>query len=157
MASLSKEHMTQFEEQGYLVVEGLLDQEKDLQPVIDEYSALLDSLAKDWYAAGDLSATYGDLPFGERLTRIIAESGQAYYQHMDFSLPQATITEETPIHHGPAIFNLLRSPRLLDAVECFIGPEIYSNPVQHIRIKPPERALPASISRNPMASRLGCY
>ena len=152
MASLNKEHMTQFEEQGYLVVEGLLDQEKDLQPVIDEYSALLDSLAKDWYAAGDLSATYGDLPFGERLTRIIAESGQAYYQHMDFSLPQATITEETPIHHGPAIFNLLRSPRLLDAVECFIGPEIYSNPVQHIRIKPPERALPASISRNPMTA-----
>ena len=115
MASLGQDHMSQFEEQGYLVVEGLLDQEKDLQPVIDEYSALLDSLAEDWYAAGNLSATYGDLPFGKRLTRIITESGQAYYQHMDVSLPQSNITEETPIHHGPAIFDLLRSPRLLDA------------------------------------------
>ena len=63
-------------------------------------------------------------------------------------MPQAGVTEDTPIHHGPAIFNLLRSPRLLDAVESFIGPEIYSNPVQHVRIKPPERKLPDTMSKN---------
>ena len=33
---------------------------------------------------------------------------------------------------------MLRCPDLLDLVECFIGPEIYSNPVQHVRIKVPE-------------------
>ncbi len=109
MARLSEYDISQFEEQGYVVVEGLLDQGKDLQPVIDEYSALLDSLAKDWHATGDLSQTYGDLPFGERLTRIIAESGQAYYQHMDFSLPQDAITKRPP-SISALLFYLLRSP-----------------------------------------------
>tara|TARA_B100000809_G_scaffold230610_1_gene245174 strand:+ start:453 stop:767 length:315 start_codon:yes stop_codon:yes gene_type:complete len=46
------------------------------------------------------------------------------------------------MHHGPALFDLLRSPRLLDFVEQFIGPEIYCNPVQHTRIKLPEAELP---------------
>ena len=36
----------------------------------------------------------------------------------------------------------MTSPDLLDAVESFIGPEIYSNPVQHIRIKVPESRSP---------------
>lgn len=150
MGLISDSQMDFFETQGYLVVPGLFDLELDIQPVIDEYSALLDDLAHQWHAEGLLSATYADLPFGERLTQIIVESGAMYYQHMDISLPQDGITEETPIHLGPAIFNLLCSPRLLDAVACFIGPEIYSNPVQHVRIKAPERALPDTLARNPL-------
>ncbi|MEM7112511.1 MAG: phytanoyl-CoA dioxygenase family protein [Chloroflexota bacterium] len=152
-AILSAVQLAQFEEEGYLVVRGLFDLEEDIQPVVAEYSALLDHLAKTWVAEGKLSSAYDDLPFGKRLTRIIAESGQAYYQHMDISLPQANVSEETPIHHGPAIFNLMCSPRLLDAVEQFIGSEIYSNPVQHVRIKPPERALPEDFARNPLVTQ----
>jgi phytanoyl-CoA hydroxylase len=34
---------------------------------------------------------------------------------------------------------MLRNERLLDALECIIGPEIYSNPVQHVRLRMPER------------------
>lgn len=150
---LTDTQMTQFAATGYLVVRGLLDWDEDIQPVVAEYMALLDRLAADWVAEGKLSETYAHLPFGERLTQIIAESGQAYYQHMDISLPQANVSEETPIHHGPAIFNLLCSPRLLDAVEQFIGPEIYSNPVQHVRIKPPEHALPDDFARNPLVTQ----
>ena len=37
---------------------------------------------------------------------------------------------------------MLRNEKLLDIIENLIGPEIYSNPVQHIRIKPPEQFLP---------------
>jgi phytanoyl-CoA hydroxylase len=37
---------------------------------------------------------------------------------------------------------MLRCPQLLDLVEGFIGPEIYSNPVQHVRIKAPESREP---------------
>ena len=40
------------------------------------------------------------------------------------------------------MFGLLTHPRLLDVVESVIGGEIYSNPVQHARIKPPRRHLP---------------
>ena len=152
-AILTEAQLTQYEETGYLVVRGLLDLEQDIEPVVAEYTHLLSTLAETWFAKGKLSSTYDDLPFGKRLTRIIAESGQAYYQHMDISLPQSNVSEDTPIHHGPAIFNLLCSPRLLDAVEQFIGPEIYSNPVQHVRIKPPEHALPADFARNPLVTR----
>ena len=42
------------------------------------------------------------------------------------------------MHLGREVFHLLRNPCLLDAIEAFIGPEIYSVPVQHMRIKPPQ-------------------
>lgn len=132
----------QFKNQGYVVVENVLDPERDLQPVIDEYSIILDDLAHRLYAEGRLSSVYNELPFGPRLARIVAETGQTFSQLFDISLPQSGVTEATPVHTGPAIFNLLRNPQLLDVVESFIGPEIYSNPVQHVRIKPPQQLLP---------------
>ena len=45
---------------------------------------------------------------------------------------------------------LLDQESVLDAVECFIGPEIYSNPVQHVRIKLPEHLTPI----NPNTGRI---
>jgi ectoine hydroxylase-related dioxygenase (phytanoyl-CoA dioxygenase family) len=47
----------------------------------------------------------------------------------------------------------LTNPALLDAVEAFIGPEIYSNPVQHIRIKPPASVLAAGQPYDGLVSR----
>lgn len=141
MPALERAQIDQFREEGYLVAEGVLDQEKDLEPVVAEYTALLDGLIERWHAEGTIASTYRDLPFGQRLTKVL-EAGQAYYQHFDIALPQSNVREDTPIHLGAAVFNLLRSPRLLDCVESLIGPEIYSNPVQHVRIKPPERYVP---------------
>lgn len=43
------------------------------------------------------------------------------------------------VHTGPAVFSLLRNPRVLDIVECIVGPEIRSSPVQQMRMKPPEK------------------
>jgi hypothetical protein len=65
-------------------------------------------------------------------------------------LPQSNIRRETPMWHGPAVFEMLRCPGLLDLVECFIGPEIFSNPVQHVRIKVPESREP----RDPVSGAL---
>ncbi|MDP7348742.1 MAG: hypothetical protein QF735_10935, partial [Phycisphaeraceae bacterium] len=124
---------------------GWLDPEEDLAAVIREYAEVLDRLAERLMAEGKLSCLYLGAPFGERLMRIVAEAEPAYDQHFDISLPQANLTEATPIHNGPAVFSLLRNPRLLDLVELFVGPEIYSNPVQHTRIKLPEHLLPESV------------
>jgi len=44
------------------------------------------------------------------------------------------------MHMGPAIFDLIRHERILDAVEDLIGPEITASPIQHVRIKPPQCA-----------------
>lgn len=124
-----------FEDQGYVVIRGLLDDEQDVQPVKDEYEALIDSLSVRWLQEGVVSSTYADLPFERRLAELAAE-GAPYSRHIDISLAGGLM------HRGPAVFNLLRSPRLLDGAELFIGPELYSNPVQHVRIKVPERLIP---------------
>lgn len=138
---LASTALDQFYEQGFAVVEDVLDPQTDLEPLLDEYSMVLDALSRQWHEEGVLTSAYDELPFGPRLIEVVRESGRPYSQYFDISLPLGKITESTPIHLGPAVFDLLRNPRLLDAVENVIGPEIYSNPIQHVRIKPPERLL----------------
>ena len=50
------------------------------------------------------------------------------------------------MHHGPAVFELMRHPRILDVVEDIIGPEIFASPVQQMRMKPPATALHDEVS-----------
>ena len=76
------------------------------------------------------------------MTQIYAESGEVHNKYFDFTLSVANVAHDTPFWVGPAIFNALTAPGLLDAVESLIGPEIYSNPVQHVRIKVPEKDCP---------------
>lgn len=133
---LSQSQLSQFEEEGFLVVENLLDRKLDVEPVVAEYDALLDELCGGWVAQGRLEGTFAELPFEQRLVKVY-QAGCQYTQPLDISLPGGEIRADTPIHLGPAVFGLMRSARLLDAVESFIGPEIYSNPIQHVRIKPP--------------------
>ena len=133
-----------YKTKGYFLVKGLLDPEHDLKPVQEEYSALLDSLVEKWHGEGKLASSYRSLPFGQRICKV-TEAGLDWMKYFDISLPPDTL-HDTPIHLGPAVFNLLRNPQVLDVLEQLIGPEIYSNPVQHIRIKPPERFVPASLS-----------
>jgi hypothetical protein len=132
----------QFHREGYLIVENLLDPVADLDPIIAEYRVVLDTLASELYARGEIASTYAELPFGQRLIEIYKASGTVYAQYFDFSLPQADVREDTPLWVGPAVFATLRNEKLLDTVESIIGPEIYSNPVQHVRLKPPEHLTP---------------
>jgi len=136
-----KVDLERFREQGYLVVEGIFDPVADLDPVVAEYSALLDTLSDEWVANGTIKRDYRELPFAERLAGVLNEAGPSGFQPFDISLPFNGVTEETRIHLGSQVFGLLRNERLLNVVEQFIGPEILSNPIQHVRIKPPSRLL----------------
>jgi hypothetical protein len=142
MAGLTQAQVAQFNREGYLVVEGLFDPVVDIDPVIAEYEGVLDTLARELHAQGQITSTYTDLPFGPRLIEIYKASGKVHAQYFDFSLHGANVTEETQFWVGPAVFAMLRNERLLDAVESIIGPELYSNPVQHVRLKPPEQYTP---------------
>ena len=144
MAIATRIDLDTFQKQGFLVVENVLDPERDLDPVVAEYAALLDDLTQGWHADGKLASTFGDLPFAQRFARVLNEAPRDLnvMGHFDISLPFEGVTEQTPIHLGPQTFGLLTNPRVLDVVEQFIGGEIYSNPIQHTRIKPPERDLP---------------
>jgi len=126
-------------EQGYLVVEDVFDPNTALQPLYDEYADLLDQVARELYAEGRIASTYSDLPFGQRLIQVTRENGDSLSQRFDISLPlRGGLSTDTPIHLGPAVFDVLTDSSLLDLVEEFVGPEIICNPVQHFRAKLPE-------------------
>ncbi|MDQ2783941.1 MAG: phytanoyl-CoA dioxygenase family protein [Chloroflexota bacterium] len=141
MPGLNEAQRQQFADEGFLVVEDVLDPARDFAPVMDEYRAILNGIADTLYAEGAISSRYDDLPFAERLTEICAESKQVLSQHFDFSLPQKGVLPDTPIYTGPAMFRVLANSRLLDLVASVIGPEIFSCPVQHARMKLPKRAV----------------
>ena len=146
MSRLDRASVQKFEDEGYLVVEDLLDEAGDIRPLVAEYEALLERKATQWFCEGRLAESYGELDFGQRLTQVIRELGDACFYHFEISLPFDKIADDTPIHLGPAAFNLLRSPRVLDAVQSLVGPEIYCHPAHHVRIKVPLEAVKNGIN-----------
>ena len=144
MTRLNDEQLEHFHQEGYVVVEDVIDPEEVLGPLEAEYGTVLDHLTRELHEEGVIGSKYAGMEFGERLTRIYQDSGKVHSQYFDFSLPQKNITYDTPMWHGPAVFDVLTSSPLLDAVESIIGPEIYSNPTQHVRLKPPEALTPVN-------------
>ena len=131
-----------FADNGYLVIEDVLDRETVLDPIRREYADILDRLYDGWWREGRVAAAPDGLTFEEKLITAY-RAGCDWFQPMDISLPGDRIQADTPMHFGPAVFGLVTSPRLLDLVEDLIGPEITSNPIQHVRIKPPATDLRA--------------
>lgn len=146
--SLTQQQLAQFKAEGYLVLEDLLSPEDVLDPIVAEYEGVLNTLADDLYRKGKIRSRYADLPFGPRAIQVFQESGSVHKQYFDFSLP-AHPTADTPFWTGPAVFSALRNEGILDAVESLIGGEIYSNPIQHVRIKPPEAVTPKDKNGHP--------
>ena len=142
MPGLSVSQIAQFTDEGYLVLDDVLDPRQDLDPVVEEYAVIMDRLARDLLDAGQISSTYSELTFAEQLTRIQFETGDSYHQHFDIALPKRGVAEQTPISVGPAVFSLLRNDTLLDLVESLIGPEIFANPIQHVRLRQPVASAP---------------
>lgn len=135
---LTPDQITRFNTQGYLVIPDVLDAHA-LEAVRAEYADLLDQLYAGWHAQG-LVPKGDNLDFWQKLLTSY-RANCAWFQPMDISLPGDQITAETPFHFGPAVFDMLTNPRLLDMVEDLIGPEITSNPIQHVRLKPPANTL----------------
>ena len=102
MPPLTPEKLDHFNDFGFVIVEDVLDHETVIDPIIDEYSGVLDRLARELFDKGDISSTYDDLPFGERVIRIYEESQAVHNQYFDFSLPQKDVKKDTPFWAGPA-------------------------------------------------------
>ena len=137
-AGLDPGQVAEFEHAGYLAVRHLLDPVEDLAPIVAEYSTVLDRLERELFERGEIQPLSADLDFSKRFMNVVAETGSAHSQYFDLSLPQSEIALDTPIWNGPAVFALLTNAALLHAIESLLGGEIFSNPVQHVRIKPPE-------------------
>ena len=141
MTSLSQDQIATFRTKGYLVVENVLGPDI-LSPLKSEYENLLDALYASWERDGRVPPGK-DLDFWNKLL-VAYQAGCDWFQPMDISLPADPIQPDTPFHMGPAVFDLLTAPAILDIVEDLIGPEIMSNPIQHVRLKPPADQLSAT-------------
>jgi ectoine hydroxylase-related dioxygenase (phytanoyl-CoA dioxygenase family) len=148
MSQLDASQLQHFNEYGYLVLKDTIEPKEILDPIMAEYESVLNLLATKLKAEGKIDSLHATLPFGDRVTRIYQESNAVHNQYFDFSLPQKGITKETPFWAGPAVFDALTNPNLLDVVESVIGPEVYSNPVQHVRVKVPEDKAPRDSDGN---------
>src|SRR5690242_18598213 len=105
IASPPRVDVERFQEEGYLVVEDVLDVERDLDPVIREYEQRLDEILEPWHAAGKIPSTYPGQSIAHRVAAFLSDGGGGAYQALDISLPLRGATEETPMHLGPAVFN----------------------------------------------------
>lgn len=139
----------QLREEGYTVLRGVLDVEKDIQPLIDEYDVVLNELIERLYAEGKLPHKYEGMGIIDRLTKFVAYYGDEHYDHLSNYVNFSDPSPDRPMYLHPQMFNLLRSPRLLDAIEQFIGDEIAVSPLHITRIKPPENALSEKVQQSP--------
>ncbi len=121
---LSNEQVARFHDEGYLMVEGVLSRE-ELQPVIAEVEEAIERGARKLHAEGELGRLYEEEGFETRLTRIHAETPKLYWSICSGQLA------------GRGIFGLISNPRLLDIVECLVGPEIIAASAYRLRPKIP--------------------
>ena len=114
---LDHRQLSSFEENGFLVVQDVVN-EPTLEAVRREYADLMDELYRRWFAQGLVKAAPEGLSFWDKL-------GQCYqgdfdwYQPFDISLPHGDIREDTPMHIGPAVFDLVTHPKILDDVDQY--------------------------------------
>ena len=121
---LTPAELEQFENDGYVVKEGVFDDAR-LDAVADEVTEVIDRLAAGLIAEGKLSQSYAEYPFLSRLSHIHAETHEVYNRIMSGQLSL------------PAIFELIRTPALLDIAEQLCGPELIASSVYRIRPKIP--------------------
>ncbi|MBP2171679.1 hypothetical protein J2125_004975 [Erwinia toletana] len=131
---------TDYEMQGFAVLRNVFSPAAVMGPVMAGYSRHCDELAKQWLEAGVITDYDANETPENKMLSLMQQTDGNCFQHLDITLPvEDKITHDSPLYLDVSIFNLLRNAELLDAIEKIIGPEIYSVPVQHMRIKPPQK------------------
>ncbi|MEM6332991.1 MAG: phytanoyl-CoA dioxygenase family protein [Planctomycetota bacterium] len=123
---LTPEQVGFYDREGYLVLEGRLTEE-DLAPAKAAMTQKVDQIADDLLSAGKIDDPLVELPFERRLAALFEgltaadflEYGRGWRDRID------------------GYFTLMSNPKILDAVESLIGPEIFSNPIYNVRPKVP--------------------
>jgi phytanoyl-CoA hydroxylase len=121
---LSRDQKRFFEDNGYLIIEKVLGNH-DIQPVIDEISSEIDVRAKKLFDNGEITELFENEGFETRLAKISQQSAKI------------AVSIWNGILHGPAIFQLLTNPDLLDVAEAFCGEEVIASSVYRLRPKIP--------------------
>ena len=122
--TMTQEEIAFFHREGYVVVDGVLPA-GELQPVINEIAAEIDTRARKLVADGKLSRTFEEEGFETRLARISAETDEL------------ALAIWNGLLHGPAIFHLIGNPNLVNIAEQLVGEEVIASSVYRLRPKIP--------------------
>ena len=134
-SGLSAEQLSRFDTDGYLVVEDVLSS-ANLGAIEEEYTEIMACSTANLVQAGLLNPLKSE-DFGAQFIESLQQLEDMYdlYQYLDMSLPLFDeLDESVSMNAWRAVFDLLTNQRVLNIVESVIGPDIYSNPVQHTRI-----------------------
>ena len=152
---LTNSQQQEFERDGCLVVRGVLNGTA-LDELRDEFAARVDDLLHHAEAAGKIPHDNGG-DFSERVSRLICAAPELY-QHLDITLPmdpdlKARVPawreifgddwrDEAGVFAGQSVHRLLTNPTIAAIVRQLVDDDSIASPVQHIRVKPPQRLLP---------------
>lgn len=127
--SLRPDQLRKYDSEGYVVLPGLLSDD-ELAPVRASLSENVSAMADALFAKGLITDKLKNLSFEHRLAGLFADLDDGEFLKFGRSWRD----------RKPGFFNLMSNPKILDAVESLIGPEIFSNPVYNIRPKVPKVA-----------------
>lgn len=129
--ALTSAQKAQFREEGYLTIPHLFSAD-ELGPLKDEIAGIVEQTARQLLEEGVIANTWPGEPFETRLTRLFQDHPECEPAYM-----KAIIGLRGGGHCGPEMFGLITHPRLLDLIECLVGPDIVASSVYRIRPKVP--------------------
>ena len=121
---LTPDQINEYKTRGVLLARQVLTA-ADVQPVIDEITALIEQNARQLHTEKKIEDLHEDAPFETRYGLLFKQS------------PDVGKGLDIMHYRGRAAFEFLLNKNLLDAVEGLVGPEITCSPIQHLRAKPP--------------------
>jgi ectoine hydroxylase-related dioxygenase (phytanoyl-CoA dioxygenase family) len=141
MLAISSQQREEYNQQGFVIVRGVFDVARDIEPFKRAYIGFLDSLGEIFLrdTNPDELERYRARSFAERFAVLLGSSSGRVLQHIDPSLspfmPGLRRRTDLPSAQRPELFHLMRNERLLDHVEGFVGSEITVSPNHHFNLK----------------------
>jgi hypothetical protein len=129
---LADAQIRQLLEEGYVMVPDLFTPE-ELEPLRQEIAGIVDATARRLFAEGKITELHADEPLETRLTRLVADHPALWWNAYRRDIEG----KGGGGHAGREMFHILTHPRLLDAMESLVGPEIVASSVYRIRPKLP--------------------
>jgi hypothetical protein len=140
---LTPDQRRDFTDLGYLMVPGVVP-ERVVEDVLRDCAEIAEGLTRDAISKGIAPPELADAPTDRQVIELTKRTGRVLSQHFDISFPvRGPLNETTPINLRESMFDFLVCEPLLDVVEDIVGPEVFCNPVQHLRMKLPLDAVPA--------------
>jgi hypothetical protein len=126
LGPLSAAELEQFFNDGYVVKEGLL-QEEDLHDATEDMNWLVDDMAQQLHKAGKIADLCEHMGLEDRLVAL-----EEQFPHANVLLHKRGLLTK-------GVTDLWSNPRMLNVAEQILGPEVSGHPVWVIRCKTPDR------------------